>query len=193
MRSIVLTTKHHDGFCLWDSKYTDHDIANPAIEHKVDIVKAVSDACQKEGIAFSVYYSLWDRHEPCYQDEDKKVYIQYMKNQLQELMTGYGPVHELWFDGAWDRKTEDWHLQEVYDFVKSMQPDCQISTNWTIGKRPVDMQEGDSIIYFPSDFRLWDPFLPVADDPKIYTHSGKQYYLPQEGKDPINENQKGNK
>lgn len=161
MRSIVLTTKHHDGFCLWDSKYTDHDIANPAIEHKVDIVKAVSDACQKEGIAFSVYYSLWDRHEPCYQDEDKKVYIQYMKNQLQELMTGYGPVHELWFDGAWDRKTEDWHLQEVYDFVKSMQPDCQISTNWTIGKRPVDMQEGDSIIYFPSDFRLWDPFLPV--------------------------------
>ena len=178
MRSIVLTTKHHDGFCLWDSKYTDHDIANPAIEHKVDIVKAVSDACQKEGIAFSVYYSLWDRHEPCYQDEDKKVYIQYMKNQLQELMTGYGPVHELWFDGAWDRKTEDWHLQEVYDFVKSMQPDCQISTNWTIGKRPVDMQEGDSIIYFPSDFRLWDPFLPVADDPKIYTHSGKQYYLP---------------
>lgn len=178
MRSIVLTTKHHDGFCLWDSKYTDHDIANPAIEHKVDIVKAVSDACQKEGIAFSVYYSLWDRHEPCYQDEDKKVYIQYMKNQLQELMTGYGPVHELWFDGAWDRKTEDWHLQEVYDFVKSMQPDCQISTNWTIGKRPVDMQEGDSIIYFPSDFRLWDPFLPVAVDPKIYTHSGKQYYLP---------------
>ena len=90
MRSIVLTTKHHDGFCLWDSKYTDHDIANPAIEHKVDIVKAVSDACQKEGIAFSVYYSLWDRHEPCYQDEDKKVYIQYMKNQLQELMTGMG-------------------------------------------------------------------------------------------------------
>ena len=54
-------------------------------------------------------------------------------------------------------KQKDWHLQEVYDFVKSMQPDCQISTNWTIGKRPVDMQEGDSIIYFLSDFRLWDP------------------------------------
>ena len=70
-RYLLLPTKHHDGFCLWDSKYTDHDIANPAIEHKVDIVKAVSDACQKEGIAFSVYYSLWDRHEPCYQDEDK--------------------------------------------------------------------------------------------------------------------------
>lgn len=178
MRSIVLTTKHHDGFCLWDNKYTDYDIAHPAIENKVDIVKAVSDACHREGIAFSVYYSLWDRHEPCYQDSDKYLYIEYMKNQLQELMTNYGTVHELWFDGAWDRKTEDWHLQEVYDFVKGMQPDCQISTNWTIGKRPVDMQEGDSIVYFPSDFRLWDPFLPVKNDPKIYTHNGKEYYLP---------------
>lgn len=178
MRSIVLTTKHHDGFCLWDSKYTDFDIANPDIENKVDIVRAVSDACRKEGIAFSVYYSLWDRHEPTYREEDKYAYIQYMKNQLQELMTQYGTVHELWFDGAWDRKNEDWHLQEVYDFVKAMQPECQISTNWTIGKRPVDMQEGDSIIYFPSDFRLWDPFLPVKNDPKVYRHSGKEYYLP---------------
>ena len=56
MRSIILTTKHHDGFCLWDSKYTEYDIANPTIENKVDIVKAVSDACHKEGVAFSVYY-----------------------------------------------------------------------------------------------------------------------------------------
>lgn len=178
MRSIVLTTKHHDGFCLWDSKYTDYDIANPAIKNKVDIVKAVSDACKKEGIAFSVYYSLWDRHEPIYMDSDKHAYIQYMKNQLQELMTNYGEVHELWFDGAWDRKAGDWYLPEVYEFVKKMQPNCQISTNWTIGKHPVDMHKGDSIIYFPSDFRLWDPYLPTKNDPKIYTHNGKKYYLP---------------
>ncbi len=178
MRSIVLTTKHHDGFCLWDSEYTDYDIANDSITNKVDIVRAVADACRNEGIAFSVYYSLWDRHEPTYRDDDKSVYIDYMKGQLTELMTNYGPVAELWFDGAWDRKLEDWKLQELYDCVKALQPDCQISTNWTIGKRPVDMQAGDSIIYFPSDFRLWDPYLPVADDPKIYTHSGKQYYLP---------------
>lgn len=178
MRSIVLTAKHHDGFCLWDSQYTDHDIANPAIEHKVDIVKAISDACQQEGIAFSMYYSLWDRHEPTYQADDKRVYIQYMKNQLKELMTQYGPVYELWFDGAWDRKIEDWYLQEIYDFVKSMQPDCQISTNWTLGKRPTDMQEGDSILYFPADFRLWDPYLPVENDPKIYKYKEQEYYLP---------------
>lgn len=180
MRSIVLTTKHHEGFCLWDSQYTDHDIANPAIPHKVDIVKAVSDACHKYGIAFSVYYSLWDRYEPSYKETDKHKYIDFMRKQLQELMTNYGEVHELWFDGAWDRKVEEWYLPEVYDYVKSMQPDCQISTNWTLGKRPVDMQEGDTIVYFPSDFRLWDPYLPVADDPKIYTYGGKEYYLPYE-------------
>lgn len=180
MRSIVLTTKHHEGFCLWDSEYTDHDIANPAIEHKTDVVKAVSDACKEHGLAFSVYYSLWDRHEPSYRSEDKYDYIIFMKNQLQELMTQYGTVSELWFDGAWDREVEEWHLQEIYDFVKSIQPDCQISTNWTIGKRPVDMQEGDTIVYFPSDFRLWDPFLPTLNDPKIYTYNGQSYYLPYE-------------
>lgn len=118
MRSIVLITKHHDGFCLWDSKYTDHDIANPGIKHKVDIVRTVSDACHEQGIAFSIYYSLWDRHEPSYKDSDKYKYIGFMKNQLEELMTQYGTVHELWFDGGWDRKVEDWHLQEVYDYVK---------------------------------------------------------------------------
>lgn len=180
MRSIVLTTKHHDGFCLWDSKYTDYDIAHPDITHKADIVKAVSDACKKEKIAFSIYYSLWDRHEPIYKDDDPYQYILFMKKQLKELMTQYGTVSELWFDGAWDRDVKDWHLQEVYDYVKQLQPSCQISTNWTIGKRPVDMQEGDSIVYFPSDFRLWDPFLPVENDPKIYTYKGQKYYLPYE-------------
>lgn len=180
MRSIVLTTKHVDGFCLWDSKYTDYDIAHPDVVNKVDIVKAVSDACKKEGIAFSVYYSLWDRHEPSYRDKDPYKYIQFMKNQFGELMTNYGPVSELWLDAAWERKVEDWYLQEIYDYVKSLQPDCQISTNHTIGKRPVDMQYCDTIKYFPSDFRLWDPYLPMPDDNKIYTHKGRKYYLPYE-------------
>lgn len=81
MRSIVLTTKHHDGFCLWDSQYTDYDVANPQVRHKADIVRAVSDACKKEGIAFSIYYSLWDRHEPLYKDPDPRKYIEFMSEQ----------------------------------------------------------------------------------------------------------------
>lgn len=178
MRSIVLPVKHHDGFCLWDSKYTDYTIAHPSISHPTDVIKNLSEACRKHGLTFSIYYSLWDRHEPTYKAKDPKLYITYMKNQLGELMTHYGPIGELWLDGVWDRKNEDWHLQEIYDYVKSLQPDCQISTNWTLNKRPVDMQTGDSIIYFPADFRLWDPYLPLENDPKIYTHSSKQYYLP---------------
>lgn len=180
MRSVLLTTKHHDGFCLWESKYTNHDIGNPSIEHKIDVVKAVSDACHKYGLSFTVYYSLWDRHEPCYKMEDKRLYIEFMKNQLKELFTNYGKIGELWFDGAWDRKTEDWYLPEIYAFIKGMQPDCQISTNWTIGRQnlPVDMKEGFEIAYFPSDFRLYDPHLPAVNDPKIYTHNGQKYYLP---------------
>lgn len=178
MRSIVLPVKHHDGFCLWDSKYTDYTIAHPSIPHPTDVVKTLSDACQQHDLTFSIYYSLWDRHEPSYKDPDPYLYIAFMKNQLGELMTNYGPIGELWLDGVWDRKNEDWHLQEVYEYVKSLQPDCQISTNWTLNKRPVDMQTGDSIVYFPADFRLWDPYLPMENDPKIYSHNGKQYYLP---------------
>lgn len=178
MRSVLLTTKHIDGFCLWDSKYTDHDIANPAIENQVDIVKAVSEACHENGLSFTVYYALWDRHEASFKAEDKHLYVEFMKKQLRELMTNYGPVGELWLDGAWLRKPEEWYLSEIYDLVKTMQPDCQISTNWTIGKRPVDMQEKDTIIYFPADFRLWDPHLPTKNDPKVYTYKDKQYYLP---------------
>ena len=178
MRSIVLPVKHHDGFCLWNTQYTDYSTAHPAILHPIDVVKTLSDACHKHGITFSIYYSLWDRHDPSYKKEDPHEYIVFMKNQLQELMTQYGEIGELWLDGVWDRKNEKWYLQEIYDFVKSMQPQCQISTNWTLNKRPIDMHEGDSIVYFPADFRLWDPYLPMANDPKIYSHHGEKYYLP---------------
>jgi len=178
MRSIVLPVKHHDGFCLWNTQYTDYSIAHPSIPNKVDVVKILSEACHKNGITFSIYYSLWDRHDPSYKKEDPYEYIIFMKNQLKELMTNYGEIGELWLDGVWDRKNEDWHLQEIYDYVKSLQPMCQISTNWTLNKRPIDMHEGDSIIYHPADFRLWDPYLPLENDPKIYSHQGKKYYLP---------------
>lgn len=178
MRSIVLPVKHHDGFCLWDTQYTDYKSTHSSIPHPVDVVKTLANACQKQGLTFSVYYSLWDRHAPSYKDKDPYSYIIYMKKQLQELMTNYGEIGELWLDGVWDRKNEDWYLQEVYDYVKSIQPNCQISTNWTLNKRPADMQEGDSIVYFPADFRLWDPYLPMENDPKIYAHHGKKYYLP---------------
>ena len=98
-RYVLLVTKHHDGFCLWDSQYTNYDVASSPV--KTDVVKAVSDACRKYGLQFGVYYSLWDRHEQSYRDKDPKKYIDYMIGQLRELFLNYGPICELWFDGGW--------------------------------------------------------------------------------------------
>lgn len=185
-RYVLLITKHHDGFCLWDSKYTDYDVASSPV--KTDVVRAVSEACRKHGLGFAIYYSLWDRHEPSYNDQDKSKYIDYMCNQLEELLTGYGDVCELWLDGGWDRKVDEWEMPRVYKLVKKLQPLCAFGVNHTIETAPgsrrlalpdsmtVDNKYGFQ--YFPSDFRLWDPMIAHREDAKQYLHDGKSYYLP---------------
>ncbi|WP_235972626.1 alpha-L-fucosidase [Pedobacter ghigonis] len=185
-RYVVLVTKHHDGFCLWDSKYTTYDVASSPV--KTDVVKAVADACKKYGIKLGLYYSLWDRHEPTYKDKDPKVYVNYMLNQLTELFTNYGSVCELWLDGGWDRQPGDWGVDQLYALVKKYSPQCAISINHTIvneeGKRKFTVPSSMTVDnkyyfqYFPSDFRLWDPRLAGKFDKKQYLHQGKSYYLP---------------
>ncbi len=187
-RYVLLITKHHDGFCLWDSKYTEYDVAASPV--KTDVVKAVSAACKKYGLQFAVYYSLWDRHEPTYKDKNPQVYIDYMLNQLTELFTNYGSICELWLDGGWDRKPTEWGIDQVYKMVKKINPKCAVSVNHTIinevGKRkftlPSLMTEDNKYFfhYFPSDFRLWDPKIITKFDKKQYLHEGKSYYLPYE-------------
>lgn len=185
-RYVLLITKHHDGFCLWDSKYTDYDVASSPV--KTDVVGEVSKACKKYGLQFAIYYSLWDRHEPLYKGKDFGKYIDYMQNQLTELLTHYGPVQEIWFDGGWDKKPEEWQLPRIYSHIKKLQPTCAVGVNHTIvlkeGKRKFALP--DSMIvdnkytfqYFPSDFRLWDPKIAHKADKKQYLHQGKSYYLP---------------
>lgn len=185
-RYVLLTTKHHDGFCLWDSKYTDYDVASSPV--KTDVVAEVSKACKKYGLEFAVYYSLWDRKEPSYKDKDPKKYIDYMCKQLTELLTNYGPVCELWFDGGWDRKEKDWSLPRLYSLIKELQPHCAVGVNHTIVLKENERQFAlpDSMIvdnkyflqYFPSDFRLWDPKIAHKSDKKQYLYEGKSYYLP---------------
>ena len=182
MRYLLLTTKHHDGFCLWDSQWTTYDVASSSVP-QLDVVKLVAEACARHGMRFAIYYSLWDRHEPSY--SDPAAYLTYMKRQLTELLTCYGPVAELWFDGGWDRAAGTWGIPEIYHLVKTLQPECQMSVNWTIGSdaaaiHPADQQPGDPFRYFPADFRTGDPDLPKFVDPKTFTNNGLTYYLPYE-------------
>lgn len=125
MTRVVLTAKHHDGFCLWPSQYTEHSVKNsPWRDGKGDVVREVCDACREMGIQFGIYLSPWDRHEPSYGDSPR--YNEYYKNQLRELLTNYGPIHEVWFDGACGEgpngKTQIYDFESFVGLVRQLQP-----------------------------------------------------------------------
>ncbi|HEC42985.1 MAG TPA: glycoside hydrolase family 29 [Bacteroides sp.] len=153
MKGIILTAKHHDGFCLWPSKYTEHSVKNsPWKNGEGDVVKKLADACREYGLKMGLYLSPWDRNHADYGSEE---YIQYYRNQARELLTGYGEVFEFWIDGAnggtgyygganEDRKVDrksyyDWPA--TFELVKELQPgiiifsDAGPDTRWVGNER----------------------------------------------------------
>ncbi len=130
MRGLILTCKHHDGFCLWPSRYTRHSVAaSPYRDGRGDVVREVSEACKEAGLAFGVYLSPWDRNHPSY--GSGKEYDDYFVNQLTELLEGYGDIFAVWFDGACGegkngrKQVYDW--KRYYDTVRHLQPMACIS------------------------------------------------------------------
>lgn len=129
IKLIILTTKHHDGFCLWQTKYTNYSIANTPFQNgKGDIVRDLSNACREAGLKFGVYLSPWDMHEEKYGTPE---YNQHFMNQLTELLTNYGEISEVWFDGAngeganGKKQVYDW--QSYYQLIRKLQPEAVIA------------------------------------------------------------------
>ena len=125
---VVLTAKHHDGFCLWQTRYTEHSVKNsPWRNGKGDVVKEVAKACEEIGVKFGFYLSPWDRHEKSYGTPD---YDRYFKNQLTELLTEYGEVLEVWFDGAYGGPPGKEHKYDwlgYYEVIRKLQPNALIA------------------------------------------------------------------
>ena len=130
MKGLILTCKHHDGFCLWPSKYTKHTIAaSPYKDGKGDIVREVAEACSTAGIKFGVYLSPWDRNSVLY--GRGKEYDDFFVNQLTELLENYGPVFDVWFDGACGEgpngKKQYYDWERYYEVIRKLQPEACIN------------------------------------------------------------------
>lgn len=139
---ICFTSRHHDGFSMFDTQHSDYDIID-ATPFKRDIVKELADECHKQGIKLHIYYSHLDWTREDYyplgktgrktgrkQHGEWSSYLQFMNNQLTELLTNYGPIGAIWFDGLWDQPADfDWQLDKQYQLIHKLQPACLIGNN----------------------------------------------------------------
>jgi alpha-L-fucosidase len=171
MKYIVITSKHHDGFGLWDSKVSDYDIMDTA-PFKRDILKELSVACKKHGVRLCFYHSIMDWHHPDAQapfypnyNDGKRTnpnfsrYVKtYMKPQLKELITNYGPLGVLWFDGEWIKDWTEPQGIDLYKYVQSLQPDILINNR--VGKGRKSMQGMTKEGYFAGDFGTPEQEIP---------------------------------
>jgi alpha-L-fucosidase len=188
MKYITITSRHHDGFAMFDSKISDWNIVQRT-PYKKDPLKMLADECHRQGIKLFFYYSQLDWHNPDYYPRgvtswdngrpdhgDWNAYLDhYMDGQLTELLTNYGPIGGIWFDGMWDKPNADWHLDKTYALIHKLQPAALIIPNHHQTPRP-----GEDVQTFERDL----PGQNTAGFNTNYVSS----QLPLESSDTLNEN-----
>lgn len=186
MKGIILTCKHHDGFCLWPTKTTEHSIKNsPYKNGKGDVVREVSESCKKYGLKFGVYLSPWDRNAECY---GTPAYNDFYIAQLTELLTNYGDIFMLWMDGACGAASDGKPVQK-YDFERiwntavELQPDivlsdCAPDVRW-IGNESGKTRESEWNVV--PKFEFGEQNFQASDDMKDFQKRCKDVMLPDMG------------
>src|SRR5438445_2298584 len=185
MHYITITSKHHDGFAMFGSKQSKWNIVD-ATPYAKDVLKPLSEECRKQGLKLFFYHSHLDWHHPDYfprgrtghssgrpESGDFNFYLDFMDNQLRELLTGYGDVAGIWFDGWWDKPTADWRLEKTYGLIHDLQPAALVGSNHH--RKPFDGE----------DFQMFEKDLPGQNTAGFNAESeiGK---LPLESCDTIN-------
>lgn len=179
MKYIVITSKHHDGFCLFDSEFTDFDVMSTPF--KRDILGELADACREHGIVLCFYHSIMDWHHPDYlprrgwetnrtaEGANIETYITYMKNQLRELTSKYGSLGVLWFDGEWEDTWTHERGVDLYDYVGSLQPGIIINNR--VDKGRAGMQGMTTSEEFRGDFGTPEQEVPATGFPGVFWES----------------------
>jgi len=175
MRYIVITSKHHDGFCLWNSACTEYDVASTP--YGKDLLKPLSEACRRHGIRLCFYHSIMDWQHPNYEplpawdkgreghqpDYDK--YVGYMKRQLKELVEAYGPLGVMWFDGEWEKSWTHDRGIDLYNYVRGLQPDIIINNRVDKGRK--GMAGMNKAGNFAGDFGTPEQEIPATGMPGL--------------------------
>jgi len=171
IKYLVFTAKHHGGFCMWDTQFTDYSIMHTPFHR--DVVKELADACHEAGLRFGIYYSPRDWHQPDYGIGDNTKYVSYLDDQLRELLTNYGKVDLLWFDsyGKGDA-LNFWHIPETWSLIKCLQPQIIINNRLaalrTANNPPQsrgDFDTPEQKLGKYQDTRLWESCMTVVTAP----------------------------
>lgn len=179
MKYIVITTKHHDGFCLFDSEYTDFDVMSTPF--KRDILAELSQACHEQGMVLCFYHSIMDWHHPDYlprrdwevnrstEGADYERYVTYLKNQLKEITTKYGAIGVLWFDGEWESTWTHERGVDLYNYVTGLQPAIIVNNRVDTGRGGMAGMTTSS--KFAGDYGTPEQEVPATGFPGTYWES----------------------